>query len=64
MDEKHSDRPGSAPEPSPEASTPIPYPSDPEKEIPDGGLIAWLQVAGGAFLFFNSWYVIFFFAGL
>jgi hypothetical protein len=26
---------------------------------PNGGLIAWLQVAGSFFLFFNSWYVIF-----
>lgn len=24
-------------------------------EIPDGGLIAWSQVAGSFFLFFNSW---------
>ena len=23
---------------------------------PDGGLVAWLQVAGSFFLFFNSWY--------
>lgn len=22
---------------------------------PDGGLVAWLQVAGAFFLFFNSW---------
>lgn len=22
---------------------------------PDGGLVAWLQVVGAAFLFFNSW---------
>lgn len=25
--------------------------------IPNGGLTAWLQVLGGFFLFFNSWYV-------
>jgi hypothetical protein len=25
--------------------------------IPDGGLVAWLQVLGAFFLFFNSWYV-------
>ena len=25
---------------------------------PDGGLEAWLQVAGSFFLFFNSWYVV------
>jgi len=24
-------------------------------EIPDGGLVAWLQVAGAFALFFNSW---------
>lgn len=26
-------------------------------EPPDGGLLAWLQVLGCYFLFFNSWYV-------
>ncbi len=25
-------------------------------EIPDGGLVAWLQVVGAFFLFLNSWY--------
>jgi len=25
--------------------------------IPNGGLMAWLQVLGAFFLFFNSWYV-------
>lgn len=25
------------------------------EEIPDGGLLAWTQVAGSFFLFFNSW---------
>ncbi len=24
-------------------------------EVPDGGLVAWLQVAGSFALFFNSW---------
>jgi len=27
----------------------------PPAPIPDGGLMAWLQVLGAAFLFFNSW---------
>jgi hypothetical protein len=27
-----------------------------EDIIPDGGLIAWLQVVGSWLLFFNSWY--------
>ncbi len=26
---------------------------------PNGGLVAWLQVAGSFFLFFNSWYELF-----
>jgi hypothetical protein len=26
-------------------------------EIQDGGWVAWLQVAGGFALYFNSWYV-------
>jgi hypothetical protein len=26
--------------------------------IPDGGLVAWLQVLGAFFLLFNSWYVV------
>ena len=25
--------------------------------VPNGGLVAWLQVLGGFMLFFNSWYV-------
>jgi hypothetical protein len=25
--------------------------------VPNGGLTAWLQVVGGFFLFFNTWYV-------
>lgn len=28
-----------------------------QEDIPDGGLVAWLQVLGGFFMFFNSWYV-------
>ena len=27
----------------------------PVDTIPDGGVIAWLQVLGSFFLFFNSW---------
>lgn len=26
--------------------------------IPDGGRIAWLQVLGTFFIFFNTWYVV------
>lgn len=26
-------------------------------DVPDGGLVAWLQVVGGFGLFFNTWYV-------
>lgn len=29
----------------------------PADTIPNGGLIAWLQVVGSFFLFFNSWLV-------
>ena len=28
---------------------------NPTAPPPDGGLVAWLQVVGAAFLFFNSW---------
>lgn len=28
-----------------------------QADIPNGGLLAWLQVVGSFFLFFNSWYV-------
>ncbi len=28
-----------------------------QKHVPDGGFIAWLQVAGSWLLFFNSWSV-------
>ena len=31
--------------------------ASPSKEIPNGGLGAWLQVAGGFILQFNTWYV-------
>jgi len=34
-------------------------PTPPTSEIPNGGLTAWLQVAGAFFLFFNSWCVYF-----
>ena len=27
----------------------------PVTEVPDGGLVAWLQVLGGWCMFFNSW---------
>lgn len=30
------------------------FPSSP---APDGGIVAWVQVAGAFFLFFNSWSV-------
>lgn len=29
-----------------------------QKHVPDGGFIAWLQVAGSWLLFFNSWSVL------
>ena len=29
--------------------------ANPTAPPPDGGLVAWLQVVGAAFLFFNSW---------
>lgn len=32
-----------------------PVPEEVADEIPDGGLVAWLQVAGSFALFFNSW---------
>jgi hypothetical protein len=32
---------------------PVPPPQAPG--IPDGGVVAWLQVLGSFFLFFNSW---------
>lgn len=46
------------------ASDSIPADSDTEKQTrapatspppPNGGVVAWLQVAGAFFLFFNSW---------
>ena len=51
MDEKHD----VSRKPSREATAPIPEPVIPISDIPDGGLVAWLQVAGSALLFFNSW---------
>lgn len=35
-----------------------PVPDEVADEIPDGGLVPWLQVAGTFALFFNSWYVL------
>lgn len=32
-----------------------PSPLAPPAPPPNGGLLAWLQVLGAAFLFFNSW---------
>lgn len=29
-------------------------------KAPDGGLQAWLQVLGGFFIYFNTWYLFFF----
>ena len=34
-----------------------PRPADAASDIPDGGVKAWLQVAGGFALFFNTWQV-------
>lgn len=39
-----------------DATPPAPV-KPPMFEVPDGGLVAWLQVAGGFSLFFNTWYV-------
>lgn len=38
--------------PSSSPVRPLPTPSTPP---PNGGVVAWLQVLGAAFLFFNSW---------
>jgi hypothetical protein len=43
-------------EPPNDATPPAPV-KPPMFEVPDGGLVAWLQVAGGFSLFFNTWYV-------
>lgn len=52
LEKKHD----SGRESSPEATAPIPEPVSPiVPDVPDGGLVAWLQVAGAAILFFNSW---------
>jgi len=37
-------------------------PTTASEAIPDGGLVAWLQVLGCFFLWFNSWYVLWPFA--
>ena len=39
-----------------DATAPAPA-RPPMFDVPDGGLTAWLQVAGGFSLFFNTWYV-------
>ncbi|KAI0314322.1 MFS general substrate transporter [Amylostereum chailletii] len=39
------------------SSAPVPPPA-PTSDIPDGGLVAWLQVVGAFILFFNSWGII------
>ncbi|GIJ91968.1 hypothetical protein Asppvi_010943 [Aspergillus pseudoviridinutans] len=41
-------------EPPNDATRPAPV-KPPMFEVPDGGLVAWLQVAGGFSLFFNTW---------
>ncbi len=51
--EKAAQGPGGA------AGPPGGAPGRPPFEVPDGGLVAWLQVAGGFALFFNTWYVAF-----
>jgi hypothetical protein len=38
------------------AADPPKGPPGPPFSVPDGGLQAWLQVAGGFMLFFNTWY--------
>jgi hypothetical protein len=39
---------------STQLASPPPKAPDPP---PNGGLVAWLQVLGGFFIFFNSWFV-------
>ena len=41
-----------------EKSIPDVLPSNPTSEIPDGGVVAWVQCAGSFFLFFNCWGVV------
>ena len=58
MSEKREEKHDSGRESSPDVAAPIPEPVTPiVPDVPDGGLLAWLQVAGAAILFFNSWYV-------
>ena len=38
------------------ADVPVPAQQTGEDIIPDGGLLAWLQVLASWLLFFNSWY--------
>lgn len=52
--EKQED--SSGPEPSERTESPIPADLPDHDHVPDGGLVAWLQVAGAFILFFNSWY--------
>lgn len=41
-----------------EKSIPNGLPSNPTSEIPNGGVLAWIQCAGSFFLFFNCWGVV------
>ena len=41
-----------------EKSIPDVLPSNPTSEIPNGGVLAWIQCAGSFFLFFNCWGVV------
>jgi hypothetical protein len=43
---------------SPNDATPPATIKPPMFEVPDGGLAAWLQVAGGFSLLFNTWYIV------
>lgn len=56
MNENEKREDSSGPEPSEGTETPIPTPVPDHDDVPDGGLVAWLQVAGAFILFFNSWY--------
>ena len=40
------------------ADVPVAVRQTDEDIIPDGGMLAWLQVVGSWLLFFNSWYAI------
>ncbi|KAL5335189.1 hypothetical protein BJX70DRAFT_375748 [Aspergillus crustosus] len=44
--------------PEPDVERPQPVQKSAPPPPPDGGLTAWLQVAGAFFLFFNSWGII------